>query len=169
MKDYKTSATLMELITRPTIDNLEKIPSEIAGLLRLPVNAGYFFTTTRRFTWPTLRVHQLPPHKQLLNVFKSYTFTTSCKLEVSERAMNYYLKVSHGSRCSSVFFLPLQKLWAAKRRQQRSAQIKRRKKILAPSSRWNLVSPRQSSKSPPTGSCLKSAGKDQTSCMNFRL
>ena len=50
MKDYKTSATLMELITRPTIDNLEKIPSEIAGLLRLPVNAGYFFTTTRRFT-----------------------------------------------------------------------------------------------------------------------
>ena len=25
----------MELITRPTIDNLEKIPSEIAGLLRL--------------------------------------------------------------------------------------------------------------------------------------
>ena len=84
MKDYKTSATLMELITRPPIDNPEKIPSEIAGLLRLPVNAGYFFTTTRRFTWPTLRVHQLPSHKQLLNVFKSYTFTTSCKLEVSE-------------------------------------------------------------------------------------
>ena len=50
MKDYKTSATLMELITRPPIDNLKKIPSEIAGLLRLPVNARYFFTTTRRFT-----------------------------------------------------------------------------------------------------------------------
>ena len=35
---------------RLPIDNLEKIPSEIAGLLRLHVNAGYFFTTTRRFT-----------------------------------------------------------------------------------------------------------------------
>ena len=50
MKDYKTRATLTELITRPTTDNLEKIPSEIAGLLRLHVNAKYLFATTRRFT-----------------------------------------------------------------------------------------------------------------------
>ena len=50
MKDNKTNATLMELITRPTTDNLGKISSEIAGLLRLHVNTGYFFTTTRRFT-----------------------------------------------------------------------------------------------------------------------
>ena len=123
MKDYKTSATLMELITRLTTDNLEIIPSEVAGLLILHVNAKSLFTTTRRFTWHTLRVPQHPFTPQThsrkqplnqLNVLKSYVFTNFCKLgvksSVSERAIKYYLKVSHDSRGSSVFFLPLQKL-----------------------------------------------------------
>ena len=34
MKDYKTNATLMALITTPTTDNLGKIPFEVAGLLK---------------------------------------------------------------------------------------------------------------------------------------
>ena len=74
----------MELITKPPIDNPEKIPSEFAGLLRLRVNAGYFLPQLGGLPDLPSGFHQLPPHKQLLNVFKSYTFTTSCKLEVFE-------------------------------------------------------------------------------------
>ena len=44
MKDYKTEVQPSGFITKPTTDDdrLEIIPSEISGLLRLHVKAGYF-------------------------------------------------------------------------------------------------------------------------------
>ena len=91
----------------PIISN---IPSEIAGLLRLHVNAGYFLP--RLGGLPDLPSgFILPLHKQLLNVFKSYTFTTSCELGVIFSVIiSKYLMVPEVllfSSCHSKNFEPL--------------------------------------------------------------
>ena len=91
----------------PIISN---IPSEIAGLLRLHVNAGYFLP--RLGSLPDLPSgFILPLHKQLLNVFKSYSFTTSCELGVIFSVIiSKYLMVPEVllfSSCHSKNFEPL--------------------------------------------------------------
>ena len=58
-------------------------------------------------TYPQCSSPPPPPNlrEQLLKVLTTYIFTTSCKLEVqfsvSDRALKYYLKVSHDSKGSS--------------------------------------------------------------------
>ena len=115
----------MELITRPTTDNLGKIPSEIVGLLRLHINVGYFFTTTIN-----------SPH--INSSKRTFLKATLSLLPVSQEKYSQfqrgkYLMVPEillFSACYSKKFEPL-----ANRRQQRfSAQHKQRKKKSAPSS-----------------------------------